>query len=212
MAKGLELLNLAILRNGVAFAAVNAAVGKGQILTIMGPSGVGKSSLLAAIVGALPDGLSQSGDVQFDGESLLMLPPHQRRVGILFQDDLLFPHMSVAENLAFGLAEGGTRVERRERIEEALADVGLGGFGDRDPATLSGGQKARISLIRVLLSRPRALLLDEPFSRLDAGLRGHIRELVFLKARENALPVVLVTHDQSDAYAAGGQIWRLEIN
>jgi putative thiamine transport system ATP-binding protein len=102
------------------------------------------------------------------------------------------------------------RQARRARIEAALADVDLAGFADRDPATLSGGQRARVALMRMLLSEPRALLLDEPFSRLDAALREQVRALVFGLARERRLPVLMVTHDEADARAAGGDVKRLD--
>jgi putative thiamine transport system ATP-binding protein len=145
------------------------------------------------------------GDVE-----LTPLPPEARRVGILFQDDLLFPHLSVAGNLAFALpASVRPMAQRRARIEQALADAGLAGFGDRDPATLSGGQRARVALLRTLLAQPRALLLDEPFSKLDAQLRDEVRRFVFEHARDSALPTVLVTHDEADAVAAGGAVIRL---
>ena len=131
-------------------------------------------------------------------------------MGILFQDDLLFPHLSVGANLAFGLAKGGSAADRQARIEAALDEVGLAGFADRDPATLSGGQKARVALMRMLLSEPCALLLDEPFSRLDAALRAQVREMVFQRAKARQLPVLMVTHDAEDAAAAGGEVIALE--
>ena len=152
---------------------------------------------------------SATGAVWLDGHDVTQAPPHQRRAGILFQDDLLFPHMSVGANLAFGLRPGGTGSERRARVEQALAEVGLDGFAGRDPATLSGGQKARAALMRMLLSEPCALLLDEPFSRLDAELRAQVREMVFDRARARNLPVLLVTHDIDDARAAQGEIIEL---
>jgi putative thiamine transport system ATP-binding protein len=132
--------------------------------------------------------------------------PEKRRVGLLFQDDLLFPHLSVAGNLGFGLKPGPNRARI---IEAALADAGLAGFGQRDPATLSGGQRARVSLLRVLLSEPEALLLDEPFSKLDPALRAQFRNFVFDSARQAGLAVLLVTHDFEDAKAAGGPILRV---
>jgi putative thiamine transport system ATP-binding protein len=151
-----------------------------------------------------------AGKVFVSGVELTALPAEDRRAGILFQDPLLFPHMSVAGNLVFALPEAVRgRSERRRLAERALQDVGLAGLGERDPDTLSGGQKARVALARVLLSAPRALLLDEPFSKLDADLRQQMRELVFAKARESALPVVLVTHDEADAEAAGGPLIRI---
>jgi putative thiamine transport system ATP-binding protein len=150
------------------------------------------------------------GQVLLDGVDITTKPPHARRIGILFQDDLLFPHMSVGANLAFGMPPGGAKAARRAQVEDALSDVGLTGFADRDPATLSGGQKARVALVRMLLSNPCALLLDEAFSRLDADLRAQVRDLVFQTAKERALPVLMVTHDIEDAQAAGGAVIELE--
>jgi len=118
----------------------------------------------------------------------------------------LFPHLSVGSNLAFGLPPGLSKEQRRQRVETALVEAGLGGFALRDPATLSGGQRARVSLLRMLLSQPHALLLDEPFGRLDSRLRGQFREFVFTRARTNDLPVLMVTHDMADAEAARGKI------
>jgi putative thiamine transport system ATP-binding protein len=118
--------------------------------------------------------------------------------------------MSVGANLSFGLDRSIPRTERKDRINAALDSVGLAGFFDRDPATLSGGQRARVSLMRTLLSNPKALLLDEPFSRLDQDLRQQVRELVFNHAKAQSLPVLLVTHDMDDAQAAGGAILRLD--
>src|SRR5262245_18401388 len=173
----------------------------------MGPSGCGKSSLLAYICGALDPAVRAGGRIWLNGVDLTGLPPEQRRIGILFQDDLLFPHMSVAENLAFGLtARIRDRATRRARIEAALADAGLAGFAERDPSTLSGGQRARVALLRTLLSEPLALLLDEPFDRLDTRLRIRFRRLVRDRARDRHLPTLLVTHDAADAEAAGGPV------
>ena len=186
------------------------SVAPGQVVTVMGPSGVGKSSLLAFACGTLPTGLHATGTVAIDAEDISKLPPHRRRVGILFQDDLLFPHMSVGDNLLFGLhASVRGRAARWAAVTGALADAELPGMADRDPATLSGGQRARVALTRVLLSQPRALLLDEPFGRLDAALRDRFRRLVFDAALARGLPVLLVTHDRADADAAGGPVVEL---
>lgn len=206
MDKGLELRAVAIHKGGTPLLSISRTVASGEVLTIMGPSGVGKSTLLAFVTGTLAQDFEATGQVFLDGHDITKLPPHQRRIGILFQDDLLFPHLSVGQNLAFGLRIGGSKTERREKIEEALGEVGLSGFGPRDPATLSGGQKARVALMRMLLSEPCALLLDEPFSRLDADLRAQVRELVFARAKARSLPVLMVTHDAEDAAAAGGDI------
>lgn len=204
MSNGLQLDDLQLSHAGKTMARLTAHVAPGQVLTVMAPSGAGKSSLLAAIAGTLPAGFALTGRITLDGAEIGHLPTAARRIGLLFQDDLLFPHLSVAQNLGFGLRPGGSRAERQARIDAALAEVGLQGFGPRDPATLSGGQKARVALMRTLLSDPRALLLDEPFSRLDQSLRAQVRDLVFARAR--ALPVVLVTHDPEDARAAGGPV------
>jgi putative thiamine transport system ATP-binding protein len=183
---------------------LDLAVGAGEIVTLMGPSGCGKSSLLAFVCGTLDPSFDGAGQVWLDGRDITALPPERRRVGILFQDDLLFPHLSVGENLAFGLPPGLR--DRRERIAAALAEADLDGFADRDPATLSGGQRARIALLRTLLAEPRALLLDEPFAKLDVRLRTRFRRFVFDHARANDLPTLMVTHDPADAEATGGPV------
>jgi putative thiamine transport system ATP-binding protein len=189
---------------------LSATVEPGQCLTVMGPSGCGKSSLLAFMAGTLDRAFHAAGRVSVGATLVTTLPPERRRLGILFQDDLLFPHLSVGANLAFALpAAVRPRAVRRERIAQALADAGLAGFDERDPATLSGGQRARVAVMRTLLAEPRALLLDEPFSKLDAQLRGDFRRFVFEHARAQHLPTVLVTHDEADAQAAGGPVIRL---
>lgn len=204
---GLVLSDIRIALGGTPLIAVEAALRPGEVLTVMGPSGSGKSTLLAYIGGFLDPAFAASGTVSVDGVELTALPAEDRRAGILFQDPLLFPHLSVAGNVGFAIpSEVARRADRRRLAAAALAEVGLAGFGDRDPATLSGGQMARVALMRVLLSKPRLLLLDEPFSRLDMALRRQTRDLVFERARAAGLPVVLVTHDPADAEAAGGRV------
>ena len=207
---GLTLDRLVIRHHGRVVVALDCHVAGGEVVTVMGPSGSGKSTLLAAIVGALPPGFSASGQVRLAGRDLAGLSTADRRIGLLFQDDLLFPHLSVGGNLAFALPPGlRRRSARNAAIAAALVQVGLAGFANRDPATLSGGQRARVALMRTLLAEPQALLLDEPFSRLDAALRDQIRQVVFALARARALPVLLVTHDPGDAAAAGGRVVQL---
>ena len=135
------------------------------------------------------------------------LPPEQRRVGRLFQDDLLFPHLTVGENLLFGIARGSL-AERQNLVNEALSQAQLEGFENRAPHTLSNGQKARVALFRALMAKPHAMLLDEPFSKLDAELRQSIRNYVFAHLRERNIPTLLVTHDREDA-PAGGRVFRI---
>jgi len=206
MSDGLTLEEVCITDGGQTVIEADCTIAPGDVLTIMGPSGVGKSTLLAFVTGTLNRAFTATGRVLLDGADITALPPHRRQVGILYQDDILFPHMSVGQNLAFGMAPGGTRAARRADVAAALAEIGLNGFADRDPATLSGGQAARVQLLRVLLSRPRALLLDEAFSRLDTDRRTQIRRLVFDMARDRDLPVLMVTHDADDSKAAGGRI------
>lgn len=207
---GLRLEQVAISLGSARLMALDCTIGPGEVMTVMGPSGSGKSTLLAAITGTLDPVFTMRGRIKLDGRDLAGLPTEARAVGILFQDEYLFPHMSVGANLAFGLKPGVKgKVARLAKIEDALAEVELSGFADRDPATLSGGQRARVALQRMLLSEPRALLLDEAFSKLDTGLRAHVRELVFETARQRGLPVLQVTHDHSDADAAKGEIVHL---
>ena len=176
----------------------------GEILTLMGPSGCGKSSVLAAIAGTLAsvsEGLKPlqfAGRVLLNGRDLTPLPTHQRGVGLVFQDALLFAHMTVAENLLFAVPRSLPLAQRQVRVQQALQEADLVGLGSRDPSTLSGGQRARVALMRALLAEPQALLLDEPFSKLDAALRAQLRPWVFAHVRERRIPVVLVTHDEQD--------------
>jgi putative thiamine transport system ATP-binding protein len=208
---GLRLQDLSIAINGKTLVALSLAIGPGDIMTVMGPSGAGKSALLAYVSGMLKPIFSARGEVWLGSRRIDTLPAHMRRTGLLFQDDLLFPHLSVAGNLKFAIGpDTASRAEREALVEGALATAGLSGFGNRDPATLSGGQRARVSLLRVLLSRPRALLLDEPFSKLDPDLRSQFREYVFNEARLRMLPVLMVTHDSADRDAAGGRAVELK--
>ena len=206
---GLKLTDVTITAPGAdaPMLAVSADVAPGAVLSIMGPSGVGKSTLLAWLTGTLPVGFQATGRAELAGRDITNLAPEARRLGILFQDHLLFPHLSVGANLAFGLAAGVSK--RRDVVDQALVEIDLAGYADRDPATLSGGQRARVALMRMLLSEPEALLLDEPFSRLDAALRDQMRDLVFSRARAKQLPVIMVTHDAQDAEAAGGEVLHL---
>jgi putative thiamine transport system ATP-binding protein len=203
----LKLDHVQIRANGrPLFAPLTLEVAAGQVTTLMASSGSGKSSILAYLCGTLDKALHATGSVQLDGKDVTRLPTERRGIGILFQDDLLFPHLSVGANLGFGLKPSPGR---NARIEAALDEAELSGMADRDPATLSGGQRARAALMRCLLAEPRALLLDEPFSRLDADLRQRFRRFVFDHAAARGLPILLVTHDPMDAEAAMGPICTL---
>lgn len=195
---------------------VSFAIEPGNVLSLMGPSGCGKSTLLDYIAGTLSSGVEASGEVILDEQSLMDVLTEKRRVGILFQDALLFPHMTVSENLGFGLIASLTGAQREERIRQALDSINLPDAYHNDPATLSGGERHRIALMRTLLSEPKALLLDEPFSRLDEAMKQGFREFVFSRAIERQIPVLMVTHDIQDAVVAselsGGPIFIVENN
>jgi putative thiamine transport system ATP-binding protein len=169
----------------------------GSITTLMGPSGCGKSSLLAAIAGLPVAGLQADIRVELAEQRVDQLPTSQRRIGLLFQDDLLFAHMSVRENLLFAVPPGA-KADRIAQADAALQELGFAEMADRNPLTLSGGQRARVSLMRTLLAKPQALLLDEPFSKLDVALREQFRDFVFSHVRRLQLPTLLVTHDAAD--------------
>ena len=169
----------------------------GTVHTVMGPSGSGKSSLLATVCGTLDAGLQFEGRITLNGLRIDALPTPARRVGLLLQDDLLFAHMTVQENLLFAVPKG-SKAQRHGHVMQALIDIEMQDFGDADPATLSGGQRARVALARALLAQPQALLLDEPFSKLDMRLRQRMRALVFSAITKRRIAALLVTHDSAD--------------
>lgn len=206
---GLTLKDVRIALGGRELLALDCAIEPGSVLTVMGPSGSGKSTLLSFVAGFLGAPFTAEGSVLLNGADITEEEPEKRYVGLLFQDPMLFPHLSVGGNLLFGMPPGGAG--RHVRAEEALARFGLEGFADRDPATLSGGQASRVALLRLLLSEPKAALLDEPFSKLDRHLRGDIRQFTFERLREAGLPSILVTHDPEDAEAAGGPVLELAV-
>jgi iron(III) transport system ATP-binding protein len=183
-------------------------VARGQILALFGPSGCGKTTALRLVAGfERPDG----GRVEIDGQRVagggVYVPPERRRVGIVFQDYALFPHFTVADNVAFGLPRSAARARQ---VEALLEQVGLGGLGARWPHQLSGGQQQRVALARALAPRPRLLLLDEPFSNLDAALRARVRVEVRAILAEAGLTAVFVTHDRDEALSLADEVAVLE--
>ena len=210
MQSSLEIKNCELYRQHELLLSLNEQVKGGEILTIMGPSGSGKSSLLNWLTGTLPSGFSANGEVWLNGENINNLPAHLRHIGVLYQDALLFSHLSVSGNIAFAMPKGNKK-QRLEKIEHALEQVGLKGMANRHPDNLSGGQQARVALLRMLLSEPKAILLDEPFSKLDTQLRVDTRQLVFSQIRDHKLPAIMVTHDHSDAEAANGKLITLNL-
>ena len=187
---------------------LSARIEPGQVLAVMGPSGSGKSSLLAWIAGTLEAPFEARGGLRLNDVDVTAWPVQQRRIGLLFQDDLLFPHLSVQDNLLFALP-AGERAARVRAAEQALEEAGLGGYGARMPASLSGGQRSRVSLLRALLAAPAALLLDEPFAKLDVALREQMRQFTFATLAARRVPALLVTHDAADV-PPGAPLIRLD--
>jgi len=174
----------------------------GEILAVLGPNGAGKSTLLGALAGHIPGvtGSIRLGDAVLHADDGLRVPPEHRRVGLLGQRSQLFPHLSVLENVAFGpRAQGARRADARADAVRLLDEVGLAGFEDRRPSQLSGGQQQRAVIARALAARPGALLLDEPFSGLDAQTATQARRLIMQLRDTHGIPMILVTHDALDA-------------
>jgi putative spermidine/putrescine transport system ATP-binding protein len=181
----------------VAVDGVDLAVAAGEFFTLLGPSGSGKTTTLRMIAGfEQPD----DGRIRLGGEDITRRPPYARDVNTVFQDYALFPHMTVAENVGYGLkVKGVARAERKRQVDEVLEMVRLGGYGNRKPVQLSGGQRQRVALARSIVNRPKVLLLDEPLGALDLKLRQEMQ--VFLKSlqRELGMTFLYVTHDQEEA-------------
>ena len=204
----LHLKNISLVLGGeILIAPLWLDIAAGEVVTLMGKSGSGKSSLLSYIAGDLASPFSGAGEIILNGKMLNNIPPQNRNIGRLFQDDLLFPHMTVGENLLFAIPRG-VRSERENMMQTALVRAELEGFADRAPHTLSGGQRSRVSLMRSLLAKPQAMLLDEPFNKLDRELRGTIRDYTFTHLKARNVSTLLVTHDISDA-PDGGRIFEI---
>jgi ABC-type Fe3+/spermidine/putrescine transport system ATPase subunit len=178
---------------------VGLRVLSGEIICLLGPSGCGKTTLLRIAAGLET---ANQGEVRFNGEDITQQPPHARHFGLMFQDYALFPHLNVAQNVAFGLLmQQMPRRAQLERVREVLSLVGLEAFAQRDIAQLSGGERQRVALARSLAPQPRLLMLDEPLSALDAALRDHLAVELRTIIKSVGLPTLYVTHDQREAFA-----------
>jgi iron(III) transport system ATP-binding protein len=183
---------------------VSLEVGTGEMVTLLGPSGCGKTTALRMIAGFEPP---TAGEVMIDGEAVTRQPPHRRNTAMVFQSYAIFPHLSVFENVAFGLRMRGLAgTELARRVEAMLELVELGGLGRRSPEQLSGGQQQRVALARALITEPRVLLFDEPLSNLDAKLRGEMRDEIRAIQRRLGITAIYVTHDQGEAMALSDRI------
>jgi ABC-type Fe3+/spermidine/putrescine transport system ATPase subunit len=183
---------------------VNLDVAEGELVTLLGPSGCGKTTTLRMIAGLIEP---TTGQVLFDQQDVTAMPPNSRNIGFVFQAPALFPHMSVAENISFGLSvKGQSKSVIAARVNEMLALVNLTGYGDRLPRQLSGGQQQRVALARVLATDPRVLLFDEPLSALDRNLRETLKYNILELQRRTGKTAIYVTHDQSEAFAISDRI------
>jgi putative spermidine/putrescine transport system ATP-binding protein len=188
----------------VAVADFSLDVAQGELVVLLGPSGCGKTTTLRMVAGFVP---ASSGDIRLDGASILSLPPFKRDMGLVFQSYALFPHMTVAKNVAFGLEMRGMRQQAlKARVADMLRLARLEPFAERYPRQLSGGQQQRVALARALAIEPKVLLLDEPLSNLDAALRADVGRDIRLLQRESGLTTVMVTHDQDEAMAMADRL------
>ena len=169
-----------------------------EILCVFGESGVGKSSLINVISGVNEENLNIEGEIKLNAIKLNNIPTEKRKIGLLLQDGTLFPHLTVEQNLLFGMNKSLNKKEKKSLILNYLDKANMSGFQARYPNTLSGGQKARIACLRAILSEPNALLLDEPFSSLDPSQRNSFREFVVKQVKRANIPCLLVTHDEGD--------------
>jgi putative spermidine/putrescine transport system ATP-binding protein len=183
---------------------ISLTVEPGELMAVIGPSGCGKSTLLRLIAGFLNP---QLGEIRISGQEVADIPPRARNLGVVFQNYALFPHMTALENTAYPLKVRGLRpAERRARARETLESVGLGKLADRVPSDMSGGQQQRVALARALVFRPRALLLDEPLSALDAALRFEMRDEIRRIQRAHNIATLHITHDQQEALSMADRV------
>jgi ABC-type Fe3+/spermidine/putrescine transport system ATPase subunit len=207
MTVSVDLVGLTKVYKGSTEASVDGidmGIARGQLVALLGPSGCGKTTTMKMLAGLLEP---TSGDVRFDGRSVVDIPAEKRNVAMVFQKPLLFPHMSIGDNVAFGLRMRGVdRRTRRRRVSEMMELVRLPGMEARRPGQLSGGQEQRISLARSLITRPDILLLDEPLSQLDANLRIEMRDLIRQIQADLGITTVFVTHDQEEAVMLADRI------
>jgi ABC-type Fe3+/spermidine/putrescine transport system ATPase subunit len=183
----------------------NADIAEGEFITLLGPSGCGKTTTLRMVTGLVEP---TAGQIRFDGQVMNNVPSHKRNIGLAFQSHALFPHLSVARNIAFGLeVKGMPKQEIQHRVREMLDMIELSQHGERMPSQLSGGQQQRVALARMLATDPRVLLFDEPLSALDRNLRDTLKYSILDMQRRTGKTAIYVTHDQSEAFAISDRIF-----
>ena len=183
---------------------INLRVGSGEFVALVGPSGSGKTTLLRTLAGFVQP---STGTVSLDGTNVTRTPPEKRRMGMVFQQHAVWPHMSVADNVAYPLKRAGTsKKQQQQLVESTLRTVGLESYGDRKPSTLSGGQRQRVALARAIVANPQVLLLDEALSALDEPLRDSLRRELVALTKRSSLTTVHVTHDRKEAIAIADRI------
>ena len=211
----LELKNITLKwvspKENVLIKNFNCKIKRGNILCLYGVSGVGKSSLINVIAGIFEDNLLFEGEIILNGKNINQAPPEKRKIGLLLQDGTLFPHLTVEQNILFGMNKKLAYKEKSLLIKSNLKKSNMVGFEDRYPHTLSGGQKARVACLRAILSEPEVLLLDEPFSSLDPDQRNSFREFVVNNIKENKIACLLVTHDENDKIISDSEPLNLNI-
>lgn len=180
------------------FSSISFTIKPGEIFSLMGPSGCGKSTLLNMIAGHRQTDFLTTGDILLNGQVINTVTPDKRNIGILFQDDLLFPHLNIWQNLAIALPNSVKKTQRKLQVMETLEELNLANISEHSPTKISGGQRARIAMMRMLLAKPSAVLLDEPFSKLDITLRNEFRDWVFTEIKSRNIPALMVTHEHAD--------------
>lgn len=191
--------------SAVAVDDISADIANGEFVTLLGPSGCGKTTTLRMVAGLVEP---TAGDIRFDDQSVVGVPPNKRNIGLAFQSHALFPHLTVARNVAFGLeVKGADKKFVKDRVAEMLSMVELTSYADRLPAQLSGGQQQRVALARMLATDPRVLLFDEPLSALDRNLRDTLKYSILNLQRRTGKTAIYVTHDQSEAFAISDRIF-----
>lgn len=198
MTLALHNISISDVNNKPLFSSISLTIPAGEVFSLMGPSGCGKSTLLNVIAGHTTNDFSTTGEIILNQQVINDIEPEKRNIGFLFQDDLLFPHLNIWQNLAIALPNSVKNQQRKQQAMETLEALNLAYLAEHPPTNISGGQRARIAMMRMLLAKPSAVLLDEPFSKLDIKLRSEFRAWVFTQIRSRNITALMVTHELAD--------------